>query len=203
MTQLKLTYFDFHGGRGEAIRLALHIGGIAFEDFRFAYAEFGEVRKTTPLGQVPTLMLDGNQITQNNAIARYVAKQAALYPKDDFQALLCDEIMEAIEEIIHKTVATFPLRGAQQKLAREALTKGPLTQYLRWAEQQLVTQGGNYFVQDRLSIADLKVFVWLNSLNSGNLEHIDKDLVLKVAPKLNAFCQRIAQTPAIAGYYAK
>ena len=29
MAKLKLTYFDFHGGRGEPARLALSIGGIA------------------------------------------------------------------------------------------------------------------------------------------------------------------------------
>ena len=34
MPNLKLTYFDFHGGRGETARLAMFIGGIAFEDDR-------------------------------------------------------------------------------------------------------------------------------------------------------------------------
>ena len=29
MANLKLTYFDFHGGRGEPARLALSMGGIA------------------------------------------------------------------------------------------------------------------------------------------------------------------------------
>ena len=62
MTQLKLTYFDFHGGRGEPTRLALHIGGIAFEDHRFPGATFPEVRKTAPLGQVPVLEVDGVQV---------------------------------------------------------------------------------------------------------------------------------------------
>ena len=36
MAKLKLTYFDFDGGRGEPARLALHIGGIEFEDHRIA-----------------------------------------------------------------------------------------------------------------------------------------------------------------------
>ena len=31
MPKLKLTYFDFHGGRGEPAKLALSIGGIPFE----------------------------------------------------------------------------------------------------------------------------------------------------------------------------
>lgn len=36
---LKLIYFDF-GGRAEAVRLALHVGGVAFEDVRITEAEF-------------------------------------------------------------------------------------------------------------------------------------------------------------------
>ena len=64
MSQLKLTYFDFHGGRGEPIRLALAIGGVAFEDHRFSFAEFPEIRKTAPFGQVPTLEVDGLIVTQ-------------------------------------------------------------------------------------------------------------------------------------------
>jgi len=31
MSKLKLTYFDFHGGRGEPARLALSIGEIPFD----------------------------------------------------------------------------------------------------------------------------------------------------------------------------
>jgi hypothetical protein len=47
MPQLKLNYFDFHGGRAEPVRLALHIGGIAFEDHRFTFPEFAEFRTLT------------------------------------------------------------------------------------------------------------------------------------------------------------
>jgi len=55
MDKLKLTYFDFSGGRAEPARLALHLGGIPFEDNSLLRSvDFAEVRKTTPLGQVPT-----------------------------------------------------------------------------------------------------------------------------------------------------
>ena len=202
MYKLTLTYFDFPGGRGEPARLALTLGDIEFEDFRFPFDQFSEIKEQTPLKQVPTLTIDGRQVTQNNAINRYVGKMAGLYPEDDYQALLCDEIMDAIEAVTHKIVETFGLAGEAQKLAREALVKGPLTQYLIWTEARLAEQGGEYFVDNRLTMADLKTFVWIRSLNSGHLDHVPSSLVADIAPKLNEHMQRVAQTPAIAAYYS-
>lgn len=203
MSQLTLTYFDTHGGRAEAARLALHLGGIAFEDKRFAFADFAEVRKSTPLGQVPTLHVDGVQVTQSDAITRYAGKLAGLYPTDAYQALLCDEVMDAVEDVNVKLGTTFGLTGDALKDARTALVNGPLTLYLGWLQSQLQAHGGKHFADHRLTIADLKVFVFVRSLNSGRLDHVPTDLVEKVAPLLNAHQQRIAQTPAVAQYYAK
>jgi len=203
MSQLKLTYFDMHGGRGEPARLALHIGGVAFEDKRFGFADFAEVRKSTPLNQVPTLHVDGVQVTQSDAINRYVGKLAGLYPLDAFQALLCDEVLAAVEDANVKLGTTFGLTGEALKEARTALVNGALPLYLGWLQTQLLAHGGQFFADHRLTIADLKVFVFVNGLNSGRLDHVPTDLVEKVAPLLNAHTQRIAQTPAVARYYAQ
>ena len=203
MDRLKLTYFDIHGGRAEAARLALHVGNIAFEDRRFAFSEFAEVRKSTPLNQVPTLHINDLQVTQSGAITRYVGKLAGLYPENALQALLCDEVMDALEDVNIKIAATFGLTGNELKTARLALVAGPLPQYLRWLQQQLDSHGGEYFSDNRLTIADLKVFVNTRALNSGNLDHVPTGLVEAVAPKLNAHMKLIASIPAIAQYYSK
>lgn len=203
MSQLKLTYFDFPGGRAEPARLAMAIGGIAFEDHRFAFAEFAEVRKSTPFGQVPTLQVDGVQVTQCDAILRYVGKLAGLYPLDAFQALLCDEVTYVVEDASVKLGPTFRMTGEALKEARTALVNGSIPVYLGWLQSQLLAHGGEYFADKRLTIADLKVFVEVRGLNSGRLDHVPNDLVAKVAPALNAHMQRIAQTPAVAQYYAK
>jgi glutathione S-transferase len=202
MNKLKLTYFDFHGGRGEPARLAMHIGGIAFEDSRFASKDFQEVRKTTPLSQVPTLHVSDVQVTQSDAITRYVGKLAGLYPADEFQALLCDEIMGGLEDINIKLGSTFGLTGDVLKNARETLLKEVLPNYLRWLEKQLEAHGGEYFSDNRLTIADLKAFGLLRWLGSGALDHIPASVVEDVAPKLKAYMNRIAALPAIAQYYA-
>jgi glutathione S-transferase len=203
MPQLKLSYFDFHGGRGEPVRLALAIGGIAFEDHRFAFPEFAEVRKTAPFGQVPVLEVDGVPVTQCDAILRYAGKLANLYPTDPYQALLCDEVMYVVEEANVKLGPTFRMTGEEQKAARLALVNGSIPVYLGWLQRQLLAHGGEYFADNRLTIADLKVFVEMRGLNSGRLDHVPADLVETVAPALNAHLQRVAQNPAVVAYYAK
>jgi glutathione S-transferase len=203
MTPLKLSYFDFHGGRAEPARLALAIGGIAFEDHRFAFPEFAEVRKSTPFGQVPTLQVGDELITQSDAITRYVGKLAGLYPTDAFQALLCDEVLSVLEDAAIRLVPTFRMTGEAQKEARLALVSTSMPIYLAWLESRLLAQGGEFFADKRLTIADLKVFVEVNSLNSGRLDHVPADLVEQVAPALNAHLKRVAQTPAIGKYYAQ
>ena len=203
MPQLKLSYFDFHGGRAEPARLAMHIGGIAFEDHRFTFPEFAEVRGATPFGQVPTLQVDGIVVTQSDSILRYVGKLAGLYPADAYQALLCDEVMYVVEDANVKLGPTFRMTGDAQKEARLALVNGSMSTYLGWLQSQLMAHGGEFFADNRLTVADLKVFVDVRGLNSGRLDHVPIDLVEKVAPALNAHMQRIAKLPAVVGYYAQ
>ena len=203
MTTLKLSYFDFHGGRAEPVRLALHLGGITFDDHRFPGAQFPVVRKAMPLGQVPVLEVDGIAVTQSDAMLRFAGKRANLYPTDDYQALLCDEVISGAEDISIKVGHTFGLTGDALKTARQLLVDGPLPQYLAWLENQLRSHGGVYFADGRLTIADLKIFVLIRSLSSGHLDHVPTDLVAKTAPALDGHAQRLAAHPGIAAYYAK
>ncbi len=203
MPQLKLNYFDFHGGRAEPVRIALHMGGIAFEDHRFAFPEFAEVRKSTPFGQVPTLQVDGVHVTQCDSIIRYAGKLAGLYPTDPLQALLCDEVMYVVEEASVRIGPTFRMTGEEQKAARLALVNGSMPVYLAWLQAQLLAHGGEYFADQRLTVADLKVFVDVHGLNSGRMDHVPTDLVARVAPALNTHADRVANHPGVLAYYAQ
>jgi prostaglandin-H2 D-isomerase / glutathione transferase len=201
MPKLKLTYFDFDGGRGEPARLALRIGGVAFEDHRVAMADWPKLRETTPLGALPVLEVDGRTITQSNTINRYVGKLAGLYPKDEWQAALCDEILDATEDIGSRVGATIGLGDAEKKKAREALVADALPRHLAMMEGKLKAAGGEYFADQRLTVADLKVYELVRWLRTGVLDHIPKDLVDRVAPSLVQHSKRIAAIPKIADYY--
>ncbi|CCQ12571.1 glutathione S-transferase-like [Pseudoalteromonas luteoviolacea B = ATCC 29581] len=199
MSKPKVTYFDVNGGRAEPIRLAFFIGGIEFEDDRFPYADFAEVKKRTPLGQVPTLEMDGQIITQSNAITSYVGKLAGLYPNDDFQALLCEEIMCSIEDVTTRIVGTFGLDGEALKTAREKLLNDYLIPHLKWLESKL--SGNDYFIESRLTVADLKVMAHLGWMQSGMLEHIPNTAIAQHTPALNTYFSKLRQHPKITEYY--
>ena len=63
-------------------------------------------------------------------------------------------------------------------------------------------EDGN-FAADRLSVADLKVFVWIRHLRSGALDHVPTDLPDRVAPKLFEHYERVKNDPRVKAYYAK
>jgi glutathione S-transferase len=202
MADHKLIYFDFDGGRGEAIRIALHAAGVVFDDKRVSFPEFGEMRQDLPFNAVPVLEIDGVAVTQSNAICRYVGKMAGLYPEDDLQALYCDEVLDAVEDLTHHIVRTFFLEGEELRAAREKLVDGWLSVYLRGLAELLTRGGGEYFADNRLTVADLKAFVQIRSLASGNLDHVPTDIVQQLTPVLVAHQERIVADPLVAAYYA-
>jgi prostaglandin-H2 D-isomerase / glutathione transferase len=202
MTRYKLTYFDIDGGRAEPIRIAFHAAGIDFEDNRISFAEFGEMRSTTRFNSVPVLEIDGAQVTQSNAMSRYVGKMAGLYPVDDLQALYCDEVLGALEDLSNRIVRTFGLPEDELKAAREELVDGWLTTFLRGLDQLLIRGGGEYFANNQLTVADLRAFVQSRSLGSGILDYVPKDIVQQVAPGLFQHQERVSADPRVVAYYA-
>lgn len=202
MTSYKLTYFNFDGGRGEPIRIALHAAGIEFDDERLSFEQFSEMRQGAPFNALPVLNIDGADVTQTNSLLRYVGKMAGLYPTDDLQALYCDEVMSAFEDVNHHVGRTLFLQGDELRLAREQLVDGWLTTFVKGLDKLLVRGGGKYFADNQLTVADLKAFVQVRSLRSGILDHVPTDLVDRLAPALAKHQGRIEADARVVAYYA-
>jgi glutathione S-transferase len=179
------------------------MGGIPFEDVRVKGDDWARLKPSTPFGALPLLEKDGEILAQSNAINRYVGRLTNLYPSDPWQAALCDETMESVEDISSKIAATMFLPDEEKKTQRKALVEGPLPFYLTRLRQRLEAHGGRYFAGDKLSVADLKVFVLLRHLKSGVLDHVPADLPDRIAPKLVEHYQRIKNEPGVKAYYAK
>ena len=202
MSRFKLTYFDFDGGRGEPIRIAFHAAGVEFDDHRISFDEFMKTRGDLRFTCAPELEVDGVIVTQSNSMLRYVGKMAGLYPEDDLQALYCDEAMDAVEDMLHQIVQTMGLEGDELKAAREKLADGWLSVFIKGIAELLDRAGGEYFADNRLTVADLKAFVQIRSLRKGTLDHIPTDLVDRLAPALAKHQERIGNDPIVTAYYA-
>jgi glutathione S-transferase len=200
---LELTYFDFHGGRGEPARLALHIGGVPFKDTRIAPQDFPALKLGYPFGTLPTLRVGERIISQSNAILRFVGQRSGLYPTEALEAACCDELMEALEDMNHKFAHSLHIADPEKLRERRLkILDGPLTFTLERVAALLERRGGEYFADGRLTVADLKCFVWVRALCRGTLDHIPTDLVERLAPTLMAHHARVAAHPGVVGYYA-
>jgi len=154
MNKPKLTYFDFDGGRGEVPRIAFTLGGVDFEDDRVPFLVWAERKPATPFAALPVLEIGGQTVAQSNTINRYVL--TGLCPTDPWQAALCDEAMDAVEDIAVKIAPTFDMAAPEKRTAHAALAKGPIPFFLSGLAARLKANGGRFFADDRLTVADLK-----------------------------------------------
>ena len=200
---IKLSYFDFHGGRGEPARVALSSAGIPFVDDRIKGADWPALKPGARFGGLPKLEVDGQTITQSNAIDHYVGRLAGLYPEDPWQAAQCDEIANAVETLSTEMGPSFGMKGDDQKRERERLVEGPMPRYLSGLAQILAERGGEWFVGGRLTMADLKVSDIVRMLSSGRLDHVPTDLVARVAPSLVEHRKRVLAHPGVRAYYER
>jgi len=180
----------------------MHAAGLEFDDVRWSFPEFGEKRQVAPFHAVPFIEMNGEMVTQSNAISRYVGRMCDLYPDDPLQALYCDEVLDALEDLNHYIVQTFGLEGDELKQAREALMEGRLTVYLKGLDGLLARGGGKYFANQRLTIADLKMATMLKTMRSGNLDHVPADFADKLTPALAAHQDRVENDPIVQAYNA-
>ncbi|CAF0861837.1 unnamed protein product [Adineta steineri] len=91
MPSYKLTYFNGRG-RAEISRLIFAAAGQKYEDIRIEREQWPALKPKTPLGQMPVLEVDGVELPQSAAIARFLAKQFHLAGKDNLEQAEVDAI---------------------------------------------------------------------------------------------------------------
>jgi prostaglandin-H2 D-isomerase / glutathione transferase len=202
--KLKLTYFDAPG-RAEPLRVALHIAGLAFEDERLGYPQFGErkAQGSLPLGSVPVLEVDGVAIVQTSAMLRYVARLGAadLYPSDPYQALTVDSALESFNDTLSDALmpSLFERDTAKKLAMRAEFVAGPMTRVFGYTEGLVARSGGPFVAGANLSIADIVIALQIRQIRTGNLDGITAE-ALAPYPKLVALADAYLADPRVAAY---
>ncbi len=197
LQQHELLYFD-GAGRAETIRIALHAAGINFTDTRFTGKDWPTIKPTTPLGSVPVLKVNGESHCQSVSLARYAGKLGGFYPTDPLQALVVDEAIESLNELM----AVAPKHSDTDTLLklRKEYQDGTMTKYVTFLESLIQSNGGVGFASTP-SIADLTLWGTVKMIRSGDWTGIDSTF-FESFPGIVATVESIAKNEKVVAYYA-
>lgn len=195
MSKPVVTYFDFPGSRGEEIRMALVLAGVEFEDNRVNREAFIALKPSLPFGAVPTFEVNGQTLSQTNAILRLIGRKHGLYPDDAFAAVRVDEFMEAAEDVRHRITPSMRMADGSEKIAaRKQLAEEYLPQW--GAAIERLIGSGPFVSGEKPCVADIKLYMINRWMGSGALEHIPAT-VFDHCPKLKALSAAFAEIEAI------
>ena len=198
----KVTYFDFAGSRGEEVRLALTLAGMAFEDNRVDREAFLRMKSDLPFGSLPTFEIEGRGVFgQSNAILRLIGRKHGLHPEEAFEGARHDALMDAAEDLRQRINPTARIQDpAEKKAARLALAADYIPMWAACVERQLGK--GPFVAGDKINVADLKLFMVHKWLSSGGVDDIPTDIFASCL-KLTALAAAVKSYPAIVAWYAR
>lgn len=201
MSNLKLTYFDFAGSRGEEIRLAFAIAGLEFDDNRLSFEAFSKIKPELPFGSMPVLEVKNHGvISQTNAILRLIGRQHGLHPEDLFEAVRHDELMEAVEELRHRISATMRIEDAAvKKAARQKLATDYIPYWGAGVEQLIGT--GPFLAGEQPNVADIKLYMAHKWISSGGIDDIPTE-TFDPFTKFKTVADGIRNHPAVLKWYS-
>jgi len=196
----KLTYVNGRG-RAEVVRYVLSAAGIEFtEDFLTSGQDLNNLRESGKLifRQVPLLEIEGNIITQTEAMIRYIARNHDLYGSSEAEMIRCDMIYDALKDSgIGISGISYIFKSEEDKAATKILMKEKIQKYFPMFEKLLSANAKNLFVGDKISFVDV-VFLhdleWLVDILGAN--------ELEAYPTIKSFQTNLQKHPNIAKYLA-
>ncbi len=183
---IKVYYSHTPFWRAEVLRVSLYISNIPFEDVRISRDEFINMIKTgflpngkrVPFHQLPVIEVDGKIIGQTGAIARYCGKISNLYSNDNINAAKIDQILDAATDITNIVSPTIREKDEQKKIEDRLLLKNKLLpRWFKYLENILSQETSEWFVENKMTIADIAMWRLLGWLTSGIIDGIPTTIV--------------------------
>ena len=208
---IKIYYSHTPFWRAEVLRVSLFISNIPFEDVRISREEFINMIKTgylpngkkVPFHQLPVIEVDGEIIGQTGAIARYCGKISNLYSKDNINAAKIDQIIDAATDITNLVSPTIREKDEQKKIEDRLLLKNKLLpRWFRYLENILSESTSDWFVENKMTIADIAMWRLLGWLISGIIDGIPTTIVDSY-PKLKNIHTNVHHHPKVQEWMLK
>ncbi len=202
----KITLIYFAGpGRAEVARLALHAGGVAFEDKKLSFEEFGGLKfnkeKRGPgqmFGSLPVLLHGDFQLAQSQAISLYAAS-LGLTPNLSHKERAIDQMYLGVHADMQTAMYKCLFGTDESKAAgKKALPKR--MQDLLSAVESKLPKSGFILGGKGPSVGDLALFDACSSAFPGVVK---LGIDLKPYPKLNALIASVKMFAPLKAYLDK
>ena len=208
---IKIYYSHTPFWRAEVLRVSLFISNTPFEDVRITREEFINMIKTgylpngkkVPFHQLPVIEVDGEIIGQTGAIARYCGKISNLYSNDNINAAKIDQIIDAATDITNLVSPTIREKDEHKKIEDRMLLKNKLLpRWFRYLENILSESTSDWFVENKMTIADIAMWRLLGWLISGIIDGIPTTIVDSY-PKLKNIHTNVHHHPKVQEWMLK
>ena len=208
---IKIYYSHTPFWRAEVLRVSLFISNTPFEDVRISREEFINMIKTgylpngkkVPFHQLPVIEVDGEIIGQTGAIARYCGKISNLYSNNNTNAAKIDQIIDAATDITNLVSPTIREKDEQKKIEDRLLLKNKLLpRWFKYLENILSQETSEWFVENKMTIADIAMWRLLGWLTSGIIDGIPPTIIDNY-PKLKNIHYKVHHHPKVQEWMLK
>jgi len=198
MVHYRLVYFNSRG-RAESIRYLFALAGVEYEDVRLDHGENWQAMKPkTPFGQVPVLDIDGFQLAQTKAIARYVGKEFNMAGRNNLESAKADMLVDGVDDVANHLRPVMREKDPEKKKELfEVVKKDHIEPFLKRYENFLEQNGTGYFVNDQITWADVFLF---DTLQKWEKRHPE---LLQHHQKLRQFVDKVSANPKIKAWIEK
>jgi hypothetical protein len=202
----RLVYFP-EPGRAEAIRVALTLSKLEWEDIEVDGAVYTEMKNNgeLPWKMLPVLQTANGTLAESSAILRFAGMHAGLVSLDAYQAAKADEFMDGMGPLARVLDTTFAVSDIDEKISlrTKLFSKGGEgANNLQLLDDKVAESKTGWAAgTDEMSIADLKLFTELFGLFSGNYDGIDASMISGYS-NLMAYHGKVANEPRIREHYS-
>ena len=214
--EFELGYWAIRG-LGQPIRFLLAHAEVAFSEVRLGVNQDGSIvadeshdwatHKDTlsvPFPNLPYLIDSSGpaevQLTQSNAVMRYLARQFDYYGDTASDQICIDVLQDEAYDLRNSIVETVYTLGAEYEAAFDEFTSTAVPRYLDGFESYLSNRGiHTHFVGTRISLVDFILYelIWqVSVMVPGSVTDTHR-------PSLQRFIEAFAKIPQIAAYMAR
>ena len=202
---------------GQPIRFLLAHAEVAFSEVRLGVNQDGSIvadeshdwatHKDTlsvPFPNLPYLIDSSGpaevQLTQSNAVMRYLARQFDYYGDTASDQICIDVLQDEAYDLRNSIVKTVYTLGAEYEAAFDEFTSTAVPRYLDGFESYLSNRGiHTHFVGTRISLVDFILYelIWqVSVMVPGSVTDTDR-------PNLQRFIEEFEKIPQITAYMAR